>query len=80
MRPSMKRPYYYITNIDNPVFINGTSADPIPKGETRVDGTRYGNAVTPILEIKCGNLDPNKYKFEKIYVEYLRAPYYVNLT
>jgi len=69
----MEKPYYYISNIDEPVFIN-SSTTTNPKGETRYEGYRYGNATVPVLEIKCGRLDPNKYKLKSVYIDYLRAP------
>ena len=42
MKPSAKRPYYYIINIENPVK-SGISDD--IKKEIINSGTRYGNSV-----------------------------------
>lgn len=70
MRPSVKQPYYYITNINTPISSN------IPVD--RVEGMRYGNSNISMLEIKCGIL-PSGTKLNGIYIEYLRAPEYVKL-
>jgi len=43
MRPSAKRPYYYISNIEDPV----ASATGSPARKVR--GTRYGNATVPVM-------------------------------
>lgn len=84
MRPSMNQPYYYISNIDEPNYnnIGTTGIDPIsqlPSGVNKKRGDRYGNTTTPIMEIKCGRLNPNEYKLESVYIDYLRAPQYVEL-
>lgn len=69
MRPSIKQPYYYISNISDPLQI----VNPKPTWDTQ--GVRYGNAYVPILEIKCG--DGN---LQCIYIDYLIAPEHINLT
>ena len=74
MRPSVKRPYYYIINIQDPVK-NGLSDD-IKKDVTN-SGNRYGNSVQPIMQIKCGD-DP-RYQLTAVYIDYLRAPEYLTL-
>lgn len=76
MRPSVKQPYYYIINIDEPADVN-LSVDSIT-GE-KIKGIRYGNTKLPIMEIKCGNLDPSKYNLKAVYIDYLRAPQYIDL-
>ena len=70
MRPSVKQPYYYITNINTPMSSN------IPVD--RVEGIRYGNSNISMLEIKCGIL-PSGTTLNGIYIEYLRAPEHVKL-
>lgn len=70
MRPSINRPYYYIQNFNTPsLSYNG-----------RVSGNRYGNVSTPIMQIKCGELDPRFQSLSKVYIDYLQAPIYVELT
>lgn len=74
MRPSHKRPYYQIVNIEqtNPTYIQTT-----PDSLKSV-GTRYGNSTQPIMQIICGN-DP-KYILKAVEIQYLQAPRYVSLT
>lgn len=69
MRPSVKQPYYYITNINDPKVSN------IIK---ETEGVRYGNSSIPTIEIKCGEL-PSGTTLKGIYVEYLRAPQFLVL-
>ena len=74
MKPSVKRPYYYIINIEEPVK-SGKSDDDKKK---EVDSAiRYGNSVQPIMQIKCG--DDSRYTLKAVYVDYLRAPEYLTL-
>lgn len=71
MRPSVKQPYYYIINIDDPESLR---AD----GTYDSSGNRYGNTVKPKLEIKCGKLG-KKYALNNVYIDYLRAPKHIEL-
>ena len=64
MKPSRKRPYYYIINIQ----------DPSENDEYFKDG-RYGNSQVPVIQIKSGKDKPSA-----VYVDYLRAPKYIDLT
>lgn len=83
MKPSVKRPYYYIINIEDPDKSNIISDD--KKKEISKDqngdyirtGIRYGNSVQPIMQIKCGN-NP-RYELVAVYIDYLRAPEYLSL-
>lgn len=70
MRPSVRRPYYYIINISDP------SKLVVPSNEAKKGAgvQRYGNSVLPIMQIKCGH-DP-KYILKGVYIDYLRAPEY----
>lgn len=73
MRPSVKRPYYYISNIaDQPEEISSLDIE-------RVSKSRYGNTKVPTMQIKCGG-DIREYELKAVYIDYLRAPEYVNLT
>lgn len=74
MKPSVKRPYYYIINIENPVK-SGVSDD--TKKQQVNQSIRYGNSEQPIMQIKCGN--DSRYKLKAVYVDYLRAPEYLTL-
>lgn len=83
LRPSIKQPYYYIVNINEPApGTNGNRASDDLKKATATNQSsrtdyRYGNPVLPIMQIKCGD-DP-RYKLKAVYVDYLRAPIYYAL-
>lgn len=64
MKPSRKRPYYYIINIQDP-----------SENDEYFKGGRYGNSQVPVIQIKSGKDKPSA-----VYVDYLRAPKYINLT
>lgn len=64
MKPSRKRPYYYIINIQDP-----------SENDEYFKGGRYGNSQVPVVQIKSGKDKP-----AAVYVDYLRAPKYINLT
>lgn len=72
MRPSMKQPYYYIQNLNEPADLTSNTKD-------RIAGNRYGNRLQPVLEIKCGVLHPSQ-SLDCIYIDYLQAPKYMELT
>ena len=64
MKPSRKRPYYYIINIQDP-----------SENDEYFKGGRYGNSQVPVVQIKSGKDKPSA-----VYVDYLRAPKYIDLT
>lgn len=64
MKPSRKRPYYYIINIQDP-----------SENDEYFKGGRYGNSQVPVIQIKSGKDKPSA-----VYVDYLRAPKYIDLT
>ena len=68
MKPSRKRPYYYIINIQEPSANTNYPVD-------QVEGVRYGNSQVPVVQIKSGKDKPSA-----VYVDYLRAPKYIDLT
>lgn len=77
MRPSVKRPYYYIINISDPAKTDANGKDYMISNEAKKSvgqPKRYGNSVLPIMQIKCGH-DP-KYILKGVYIDYLRAPEY----
>lgn len=71
MKPSYRQPYFYIINISDPSYVENLPKD--KKSETR-----YGNSIIPKMEIKCGN--NSRYKLNKVYIDYLRAPKYIKLN
>ena len=68
MKPSRKRPYYYIINIQDPSINPNYPVD-------QIKGERYGNSQVPVIQIKSGKDKPTA-----VYVDYLRAPQYIDLT
>lgn len=91
MRPSYKKPYYYINNVniqniyntsDNQVAIDYTSGvapDTVNNSVQRIGGERYGNKNQVRLEIRYGK-DDSVFKLVKVYVDYLKAPQFIRLT
>lgn len=79
LKPSVKNPYYYIINIEDPTQSNKAVRDDDKKLIANLgNDVRYGNSVMPIMQIKCGN-DP-RYTLEAVYIDYLRAPKYYSLN
>lgn len=81
MKPSIKRPYYYIMNIDDPVYMAGVEHRVEDKNDSsysdHINYNRYGNSVQPIVQIKIG--DDMAYALEEVYIDYLRSPIYYYL-
>lgn len=77
MKPSAKRPYYYISNIEDQEVSNKKS-DGTYDQENKTRDTRYGNSTKPIMQIKCGN-DRQKQVLSAVYIDYLRAPKYISV-
>lgn len=65
MKPSVRQPYYYIINIEDPV-----------QYDTSIKHERDANSHIPMMQIKCGNDTTLK----AVYIDYLRAPKKVTLT
>ena len=80
MRPSVKQPYYYIINIDDPEKGGQENTDQFKNENVGRTGeeNRYGNSVMPIMQIKCGN-DRKNFELEGVYIDYLRAPQYLSI-
>ena len=70
MKPSMKRPYYYISNVVDPI---------INTNYYKRQDHRQGNSYLPVMQIKCGKL-PQKNSLKSVYVDYLRTPKTITLT
>lgn len=79
MKPSFKRPYYYISNIVDPDPVASAS---LPRQQKTV-GQRYGNDRLPVMQIKCGDgiqgVNGQTYTLNAVYVDYLRAPEFVSV-
>ena len=90
-RPSYKRPYYYINNVnvsniyptsDNQVDVdfNPTDISPDPKQNVeRVSTNRYGNKSKVRMEIRYGK-DNSIFTLNKVYIDYLKTPQFIRLT
>lgn len=86
-KPSPKRPYYYIHNVDTKQNDNKTNptiqqqSNVISLNKSFVDreaGKRYGNPSEVKCEIRCG--DSSKYVLKRVFVEYLKTPQTIILT
>ena len=90
MRPSYKRPYYYINNVttkstyvttDNQEKITypiGTDST-VPENVQKVSPNRYGNTSKVRMEIRYGN-DNSTFELYKVWIDYLKAPQFLRLT
>lgn len=82
MKPSVKQPYYYIMNIQDPIVdttLRHTDEDKDDYAASAVNPyARYGNSSVPKMQIKYGE-DP-RYELTEVRIDYLRAPYYYTLT
>lgn len=92
MRPSYKRPYFYINNVtinpnaytqdDQETIDYGTvqyEGNSISKSVEREGGQRYGNKNKVKLEIRYGS-DNKTFEPASIFVDYIKAPQHVRLT
>lgn len=95
MRPMYKRPYYYLTNINekNDLVTNTTSDEGILnysakeegnvasslRDSQNVSGDRLANPSRVRLELRFGN-DDSVFVPKNIYIDYLKAPMYIRLT
>ena len=68
-KPSIKNPYYYISSSNE--LIENLPVE-------RVAGSRYGNSFKVKMEIRFGK--NTKFGINKIYVDYIKTPQYINLT
>lgn len=78
MKPSYRRPYFYIHNQYEPyVDTNPTAAhDNIPEVQT---DTRHGNSSNVKIQIRYGK-DNKLFVLQKIMIDYLKVPKHVRLT
>lgn len=74
MKPSITRPYYYIINLVDPKVAWTITGDAKKQNVTQGSQTRYGNAMPPIMQIKCGSG-----VLQRVFIDYLRAPEFVSL-
>ena len=73
MKPSAKRPYYYISNIKEE-----PDPDPVGSPSNKEKNTRYGNSTIPVMQIKCGD-DRQQQVLVAVYIDYLRSPKYISI-
>lgn len=91
MRPSYRRPYYYIHNVNNNVNLptNTTTDCELPdkiiigdKETSLIEKpaiNRYGNAEPVRMEIRYGK-DDSVFDLTKIYIDYIKTPQHIRLT
>lgn len=76
MKPSYRKPYYYIHNNTEPLIDSNPTPGFIPEIDTDV---RYGNTSTPKVQIRYGK-DNTIFKLSKILIDYLKVPRHLRLT
>lgn len=90
LKPSYKRPYYFINSIntsstlktneeiDNSILISDYSKEGESLKKLSAEaGQRLANPSNVNLEIRCG--DKSLYKPTEVYIDYIKAPMYINL-
>lgn len=77
LRPSVKNPYFYIHNSTEPSVDTNNLTD--PNDQQRLSNDRKANPSDVQIEIRYGK-DDNVYSLNKIYVDYLKIPKYIELT
>ena len=82
MKPSFKRPYYYINNVNTSIDIptNSTLDTEISNSDNKISTkeNRISNSSKVRIEFKFG--DNSLYKLKSVYVDYLKSPIYIHLT
>lgn len=74
LKPSFKKPYYYIHNtVDN---VPATTGDNIPVIQENV---RFKGGAAVNLEIRYGN-DVSQFELTRIHIDYIKTPRRVSLT
>lgn len=76
LRPTYKRPYYYIHNAVNITPDPNPTTPNLPEKE---EGSRYGNTSDVNIEIRYGK-DTSLFELQKVYIDYIKVPQYVRLT
>lgn len=76
MRPSYKRPYYYIHNQTEPTVDVNPSVPNVPE---IVTDTRYGNSSNVKIQIRYGK-DNTLFVLKRILIDYLKVPRHIRLT
>lgn len=82
MRPSFKRPYYYINNVNTSIDppTNSEMDTEISESNNKIStkDKRISNSSKVKIEFKFG--DNSLYKLKSVYVDYLKSPIYIKLT
>lgn len=76
LKPTYKRPYYYIHNAVNVNPDPNPTSPNVPEPEA---GSRYGNTSDVNIEIRYGK-DTSVFELQKIYIDYIKVPQYIRLT
>lgn len=84
MKPSYKRPYFYINNISefderNEANVDITSNIPSSTDSVKPENTRISNVSDVRLEIRYGD-DTEVFEPVKISIDYIKSPMFIRLT
>lgn len=90
MRPSYKRPYYYINNVNTKDTYNTsdnqsgvtfpTNPDTtVSENIERISPNRYGNKSKVRMEIRYGK-DSTVFELFKVWIDYVKSPQFIRLT
>ena len=84
MKPSYKRPYFYINNVSefderNEANVDITSNIPSSTDSVKSENTRISNVSDVRLEIRYGD-DTEVFEPVKISIDYIKSPMFIRLT
>jgi hypothetical protein len=84
MKPSYKRPYFYINNISefdgrNEAFVDNKTFNREVTDSVKDKDTRLSNPSNVRIEIRYGD-DTDIFEPECIYVDYIKSPMFIRLT
>lgn len=89
-KPTYKRPYYYINNLNDNNTYPEANEEMVPtnsimdqlimslNGTDRIKGGRQSNVTPPIMEIRCGK--NRSHSPEKVYIDYIKSPMKIVLS
>lgn len=76
LKPTYKRPYYYINNINK--YEDKSIVDINNIKDTTIVKRRVSNPSDVILELRCGKY--TNFKPVRVYIDYIKSPIYIKLT
>ena len=79
IRPTYRRPYYYIHNANHEYPENGDKTDQEGLNSQKEAEQRYGNHSKVYCEIRYGT-DKDTFQLNGVYIDYIKVPQFIRLT